>query len=125
MNITAQEYQEEINSLAQDLVSELSEEIKAENDYDEVLEGVRETIQDRIHETVDSHQWVIYYSYNSDVIQHSDNEDAYLDVYDNESLGQIVAEKGVEQLGTIRAYFAMYQDLAEACQEEIEKLEVA
>jgi len=121
MNITAQEYGEannltrsqytqEIKSLATDLVFE------AYADW-ETRDEVEERINDyMIHDTVDSHQWVIYYSYNNDVIQHSDNADAYLDVYDNESLGQIVTEQGVDQLGTIRAYFAMYQDLSEACE---------
>ena len=72
--------------------------------------------------TVDGHEWVIYTAYNRAVIEHSANNEAYLGVYDDESLGALVSEKGVEGLELIIAAYAMEADLNEACEEVLEEL---
>jgi hypothetical protein len=106
MNITPTEYREELATLAADIVAE-----HADNDMDDM--------HDTVHETVDGHQWIIYTAYNNDIVQISDNHDAYLDVYGQEGLGQIVMDSGVDGLTLTRAYFAMSQDLNDAIAEII------
>lgn len=106
-NITQSSYNKEIQSLAYDIANELLEE------YGDRTEA-EDNAYDRIHEVIDGHQWIIYYAYNDDVLKFSPNNEAYKDVYDNESLGAIVSEQGVDSLGTMMAYFAMAQDVSEA-----------
>ena len=102
------EYYLEIQSIAANLVSEAMDQCS--NDKEEALELINDSL---LHETIDGHQWVIYYSYNAEVIQHSSNSDAYQDIYDNESLGQLVTDRGVDSLNTMIAFFAMYTDVQE------------
>ena len=116
-DLTQQEYNTEIKSIAECMVS------TAFNEYDEVetIEQAEELINDSLlHETIDGHQWIIYYSYNDDVIRYSDNADAYQDVYSNEDAGALIAEKGLDDFGTVRAYWAMYTDVQEQLQEVLE-----
>lgn len=115
-NITQSSYNEEIEGLASNIAEELLEEY-------ETREEAEDYVYDRIHETIDGHQWVIYYAYNNDVLKYSDNDEAYKDVYDNESLGAIVSEQGVDSLGTVMAYFAMSQDVSEAMDKAFDDLE--
>jgi len=105
-NMTQLIYIEEIKGIATNLVKELMDEY-------EDREEAEEQTYDRLHETIDGHQWVIYYAYNEDVLEYSDNDEAYQDCYDNESLGALVAEKGIDGVKPMMAYFAMYQDVSE------------
>ena len=115
-DITRVAYHKEIADLATNLIDELMAEL--DNNVDSV-EGV---IYDRVSEAVDSHEWIIYYYHNAFVTRFSGNGEAYLEVYDNESLGDIVAEKGPEGLGTVIAYFAMSSDLRLRCEEVLEEV---
>lgn len=118
-NITNSKYWNEIESMAEDIVSEAME--SADNDVD----NARDEIYDyRLHEGVDGHEWVIYYAYNDDVLEHTYNEDAYKDVYSNEDIGRVVAEQGMDSAKTIMAYFAMYQDVAEKIESEFDEIEL-
>jgi hypothetical protein len=100
------EYNAEIKSIAAELVREAMEQ--KDNDQEEALELINDTL---LHETIDGHQWVIYYSYNLNVIQNTWNGDEYTSVYDDESLGELVREKGVDSMNTMIAFFAMYADV--------------
>ena len=118
------EYWTEINSLAENMVSECMDE--CDNDR----EASEELINDsRLHETIDGHQWVIYYAYNDDVIKHSDNDEYYTDIYGKEDIGTIVSEQGLDSFKTIVAFWAMYADvqdkLSDAFDEYENQLEVA
>ena len=105
------EYIEEIKGIAANLVCEAMQ--TSDNDREEAEELINDSF---LHETIDGHQWVIYYSYNNDVIENSQNDEYYREIYDNESIGQIVADKGLDDLKTVIAYWAMYADV----QEELE-----
>lgn len=65
--ITAAEYFTECQAIARELVQE--------------CEGDEEQIQNRLHETIDGHQWIIYTYYNLQVLAHSKNENAYFDAF--------------------------------------------
>ena len=93
--MTKREYYHEIFDIVNELVSE--------------CEGDEDRIQDMIHETVDGHQWIIYTHYNIEVLQHSNNHDAYFD-----NFGPLAAD-GFSDAMAKMAFAAMYQD----CQEEV------
>ena len=108
MNITYQEYWKEVNELADSIACEAM----ADNDNDR--EAAEEDIFDfRLHETIDGHQWVIYYSYNPDVIQHSDNDEYYLDNFGSEALERSLKEGGLSTLHCHIAFWALYADVSD------------
>ena len=47
-----------------------------ENDKEEAEEYINDTL---LHETIDGHQWVIYYAYNLDIIKYSGNAEYAVD----------------------------------------------
>ena len=96
-----QEYYKEIQELAHDIWAEALDQ--ADNDKDEA----HDLMNDISHEVVDGHQWVIYSHYHEQVLRYSMNSDAYLDIYDNESLGDYVRDNGVDGLHMMMAYWAM------------------
>jgi len=103
--LTEFEYNKEIRSIAADLVSEAMAE--HENDHEAAEEEIHDS---RLHETIDGHQWVIYYSYNLDVIKHSNNADYMADNFGFE---------GYDDLNTLYcnvAFWCMYADV----QDELE-----
>ena len=103
-----QEYWKEVNELADALACESM----ADNDNDR--EAAESEIWDtRLHETIDGHQWVIYYSYNLDVIKYSDNEDYYSDNFGAESLAASLADGGLDTLHCHIAFWALYADVAD------------
>ena len=116
-DITSSDYYTDINDTAINLIDDLMEEL--DND----LEDVKEGLFDRIHETVDSHEWIIYTYHNAFIVNFSSNDEAYKDFYDNESLGALVADRGPEGLTLIMAFYAMEADLSEKCNEIIEEKE--
>ena len=83
--MTQREYWEEVESLAKSITEETfdsldretQEAIKAtaRSDAFDVSDTAREALQERLWETIDSHQWVIYTSYNFDVLRFSANEE--------------------------------------------------
>jgi hypothetical protein len=108
LEFTSSEYHKEINDLAADLYSEALEQNN--NDHDLAVEAIH---NDLLSELVDGHQWVIYTYSNELVERFSDNAEAFKDVYDNESIGAIVSDRGLDAVKPIIAYFAMYQDISD------------
>ena len=116
-NLTQTEYNTEIKSIAENLVQDAMSEGATDK------EGAEEVIQDRLLQTIDGAEWIIYYSYNADVIRFSDNADAYQGVYSNEDVGAMIAEKGLDDFGTVRAFWAMYQDVSEQLEQALQAYE--
>lgn len=112
------EYYTEINNIAAELVSEAMEQ--TENDCDAAEELINDSL---LHETIDGHQWIIYYSYNDEIISHSSNDEYYRDMYGNEDIGRIVADQGLDHLKTIIAYWAMYADVQEVLENAFDEYE--
>ena len=104
-NITYREYQDEISDLAEDLYKEAMEEHPEDEDDRNAF------ILDRVNEIVDGHQWIIYCASNLAVYEHSPNADAYQDMYGNDDLGAIVADRGLLGLHTVIAYCSMQADI--------------
>lgn len=115
MSITRIEYWTEIQSIAANLIEENKEEADERGDC--VLEFINDNGLDC--ETVDEHQWIIYYSYNLDVIKHSNNEDYMQDNLGDDCLCHALKQGGLKGLHQAIAFHAMLADI----QDELNKLE--
>ena len=116
MTISYHEYWKEIADLADSIACEAM----ADNDNDR--DAAEEDIFDsRLHETIDGHQWVIYYSYNLDVIQHSDNADYYSDNFGADSLAASLKEGGLDALHCHIAFWCMYADVCERISDALDE----
>lgn len=117
-DITYTKYWAEIQSIADDIAAEAMEQ--ADGDRDQAEDIINDTL---LHETIDGHQWVIYYAYNNDVRKHSDNEDYLTDNFGNEYAGQIVTEQGIDSLGTAIAFWCMYADVQDKLSGALDDIE--
>ena len=89
--MTRKEYETEIDELARTIVSEARE-------YSRDLSEV-------IHETVDGHEYVIYYAEARDVVSHPTNRDALFEDFGDEQ------SNADGMLDCRRAYCAMEKDV--------------
>ena len=112
LDFTESQYHQEIKDLASDLYDEAL--AQNDNDHDQAEDAIFDYM---LAELVDGHQWVIYTYSNDLVARFSDSSEAYRDIYDNEHIGQIVTDQGLDGLKPIIAYFAMEQDIADALYE--------
>ena len=101
-NTTYTQYKEAIAELVGSILEEASDR---ELDHDEIY--------DLVHEYVDGHEWCIYYYGHDIILQHTENEEAYLDIYCNRDIGDIVAEHGLDHMRGVQAFWAMVQDVNE------------
>tara|TARA_R110000737_G_scaffold76005_1_gene106358 strand:- start:1977 stop:2330 length:354 start_codon:yes stop_codon:yes gene_type:complete len=99
-NMTKSEYYNEIKSLAEYFATGGEWETEYQDRHDDRSSA--------IHELIDGHQFVIYYSKAADVVRHSDNSNAMF-----EELGQQEV-KDLDTLNTQLAFFAMVADIWEA-----------
>ncbi len=106
-NITYSDYWQEIDRLADDIIEESDA-----NYGDDVF--------DTTHQMVDGHQWIIYYSYNDDVIRHAENGDAWEDCYSPEDIGRVVVDQGMDGARMAQAFFAMLADVNGAVHDKLE-----
>lgn len=75
------------------------------------LDGDAEEYADRyLSETVDGHEYCIYYSKALEVLQHSDNQDAMLDTVGAESAAQALRDGGLGGLHCAMAFWAVLAD---------------
>ncbi len=118
-NITNTEYWAEIKSLAGNMVSEAM-------DDNEDRQAAEDDINDsRLHETIDGHQWVIYYAYNLDVISHSGNSEYYEDNFGGDDIAAVLKDGGINKLHTVMAYWCMYADVQDYLDDAFDKYEAA
>ena len=109
LEFSEHQYNKEISDLAFDLYDEALDQ--NDNDHELAMDAITDRM---LHELIDGHQWVIY-TYSSELVgRFSSNSEAYRDCYGDESIGQIVSEKGLDAIKPIIAFFAMYQDVMDA-----------
>ena len=117
MSISNRDYWVEVKSIAAQIAEEAVGQVKEGTeclgcDEQELKEAAEEIINDTLlHETIDGHEWVIYYSYNLDVIQHSSNDEAYQEIYNDSDAGQFLADGGLNSLHSMIAFWALYADV--------------
>lgn len=111
------QYWDEIRSIARTL----AEESMADNDNDR--SKAEDDLNDRLHETIDGHQWVIYNAYNLDVMRHSDNEDYYLDNFGGEDAAHVLKDRGIDGLHNVIAFWCMYADVQDILSDALDEVE--
>jgi flagellar biosynthesis chaperone FliJ len=99
--------------------------------HNEIMDLAKEVIQavidegadyyDRLHEVIDSHKWIIYNRFHMEVIAHTNNEEAYQEVYGAEDFGRLVIDRGVSVLFQTIAFFAMEADVRDELRDLAEK----
>lgn len=114
--ITSAQYWNEVNSLAQMIAEEAMQQ--ADNDRSDAEELINDSL---LHETIDGHQWIIYYAYNLDVYQHSDNSSYMIDNIGGAS--EILEEKGLNGLHCALAFWALYADVQEKIADALDEVE--
>ena len=129
-DMTQREYWDEVESLAKSITEEtfdyLDDEDKAdvrENGFD-ANDNAREALHERLWETIDGHQWIIYTSYNFDVLRFSDNEEYAIVNFGAESV--LTEDKDGIKWAAL-AFGALYADVQEhsafgVLQEETEEV---
>lgn len=107
------EYWNEVKATANYVVALAVEALECdEKEIDEY--NLREVINDHIlHETVDNHEFIIYYHYHNDIMSFTDNEDYLL-----ESIGEITGDS-FSNILTSFAYWAFYADISGYLDDEI------
>lgn len=100
--ITMQEYWKEVDEVAKEVADETREQ-----DED------RNWAFDRLWETIDGHQWIIYTWAYPWVLMHTDNEDMLFD-----EMGTQQAES-YSQIMQQMAFMAFHQDVAEKLEERL------
>jgi len=111
-----QEYYSEVNAIAEALVAEAMAE--HDNDAEQAMEDINDS---RLHETVDGHQWIIYYNYNLSIIEHSGNCDYVIDNIGIDSAGEALKNGGINGLHQAVAYWALYADVYELLQDKMDE----
>lgn len=117
-NITSSQYWDEV----QDLAVSIAEDAMAscDNNREEAEELINDSL---LHETIDGHQWIIYYAYNLDVYQHSDNSDYYIDNFGGDDAAFVLKEKGLDGLHQALAFWSLYADVQDKIAEALDGVE--
>ena len=111
-----QDYYSEVNAIAEALVSEAMAEHG--NDAEQAMDNINDS---RLHETIDGHQWIIYYSHNLSIIEHSSNDDYMIDNLGLESAGEVLQRGGLNGLHQAIAYWALYADVQQLLQDKMDE----
>lgn len=111
------QYFKEVAAIAAALVAECMSE--CDNDKEQALELINDS---RLHETIDGHQWVIYYAYNLPVLTYSDNTDYGVD----NGLIDLNPERfSLNDFHTSLAYWALYADVQDHLESAFDDYEEA
>ena len=109
--ITEFDYNKDVNDTAIDLVQTAYDNLGYDG-KELTRENAEELINDSLlHETIDGHQWIIYYAYNLDVLKYSRNADYMNDNFGADSLADALSKGGINSLHTALAFWALYADV--------------
>ena len=99
------EYWSEVASLAASITEETWDSMDPKPD---TIDDMQEELHERLWETIDGHQWIIYTAYNYDVLRFSEN-----DGYSVENFGaESVIRDGALNTAAL-AFGALYADVLE------------
>ena len=117
-NITSSQYWNEIQSLAVSIAEDAM--LSCDNNRDEAEELINDSL---LFETIDGHEWVIYYAYNLDVYQYSNNPDYYIDNFGGDDAAYVLKEKGLDGLHNVLAFWSLYADVQDKIGEALDGVE--
>lgn len=104
-DMTRHEYWVEVASLAESITEEAWDDGEYDDEDDPSFQG---DLSERLWETIDGHQWVIYTAYNFDVLRFSENDGYMVDHFGSDGL---VAD-GALNWGAL-AFWALCADVQE------------
>jgi hypothetical protein len=107
--INSSEYYSECESIVTAIVVEMASELASEGtevDCDNLTDATIE----RLHETLDAHQWIIYTAYHLQILQISSNDNAMIEEQGDEAAGWALKRGGLSGLHQALAFCAMYAD---------------
>lgn len=107
-DMSRREYWAEVNTLAQEIQAETLDDMDGEPGEDWTEDDYREALYERVWETIDGHQWVIYTAYNMDVLRFSDNDGYSAEQFGPES---ILERNGSGINWAAMAFGALYADV--------------
>ena len=113
---SSSQYLVEVNAIAQALVAECM--VECDNSRDDAEELINDS---RLHETIDSHQWVIYYAYNLPVLEYSNNTEYGVDngLVDT----SVITERSLNDFHTALAFWALYADVQDCLESDFDDFE--
>ena len=117
-NITSSQYWIEVEALATQIAQDAMSQ--CDNDRSEAEELINDSL---LHETIDGHQWVIYYAYNLDVYQYSGNPDYYIDNFGGDDATYVLKEKGLDGLHNVLAFWSLYADVQDKIDDALDEVE--
>ena len=104
--MNSQEYWKEVNETASNILETAKDYEQA--GYNDAEDYINDTL---LHETIDEHEWIIYYSYNLPILEYSNNAD-----YMAENLGGVeesLSSNGITGLHQALAFWAFYADVSD------------
>lgn len=123
-NLSSNQYWAEVQSLAASIVADAADYTGCNTadtfDRDTITDHIYDSL---LNETIDGHQWVIYYAYNLDVLKHSDNAEYMIDELGTDYAGQVLKDKGLSGLHTACAYWALYADVNDRLSDVLDEFE--
>ena len=117
-NITSSQYWNEVQDLAVSIAEDAMSQ--CDNNREEAEELINDSL---LHETIDGHNWIIYYAYNLDVYQYSENSDYYIDNFGGDDASYVLKEKGLDGLHQALAYWSLYADVQDKIGEALDGVE--
>lgn len=117
-NITSTQYWNEVQSMAVSIAEDAMSH--CDNNRDEAEELINDSL---LFETIGGHQWVIYYAYNLDVYQYSNNSDYYIDNFGGDDAALILKKRGLGSLHQALAFWALYADVQDKISEALDGVE--
>lgn len=118
MKISNKEYFAEVNAIAKSIIQDAMEQ--ADNNREDAEELISDSL---LHEAIDGHQWIIYYGYNLEVYEHSDNSDYYIENFGDDCLAHSLKEGGLNGLHQALAFWGLYADVNDKIQEYLDEYE--
>ena len=110
MSLTKQEYFENVISMAHELFDEAVAEGHTEKD--DIYDYFQETLPGQCP---GSHTFIVYNYRHLEVLQHSENRDAFFDV-----MGYRMEADSTDEVFTQLAYWAFYQDVVDAFNDRVD-----
>ena len=117
-NITSSQYWNEVEALATQIAQDAM--TQCDNERSEAEDLINDSL---MHETIGTHQWVIYNAYHLDVLQYSDNSDYYIDNFGADDTALILKERGLNGLHQDLAFYALFADVQEKISEALNGVE--
>ena len=116
--ISSSQYWNEVQSLAVSIAEDAM--LQCDNSREDAEELIYDSL---LFETIDGHKWVIYYAYNLDVYQYSNNSDYYIDNFGGDDAAYVLKEKGLDGLHQVLAFWSLYADVQDKIIEALDGVE--